>query len=367
MSGATGSRGRDFSATERIKISALSSLYSVYKKARRAGDPLLTGAEHLHAHSTERDWNESYYFNFIDPARRIGGYTRVGILPNQESDIGTMMLYAGGTRLLAAIKGGHAVADEGGLSIGDIKYETVEPLKRWRLRFSGEMRDIEDSRTLPSLSPEGGAHTRVELDLLFEGMAPCFNFKNADPGAVAEMLVSARTRLRDAGQVSRVSSEHYEQAGRCSGRLAFGGREFEFAGGGHRDHSWGVRDWSAPRLWTWLTCQFSDELAFNLSRVAIESVDIFNGFICRDGKNFPVRRARLETDFEEDGVTQKALRFTIEDTGGKVIEVAGDVLTVIPLDLSTRGHSTLVNEALTEYRWDGRTGYGIAEYLHQLG
>ena len=367
MAGATGPGAQDYSAADRLKVAALSSLYSAYKRMRRAGDPLAREAEFLHAHSADRDWNESYYFNFIDPARRIGGYTRIGILPNQDNDVCTMMLYAGGKRLLVALEGGRAVADESGLAIGAIEFEAKEPLWRWRLRFSGEMLDIEDSRMLNEFGPGEGARTRVELDLLFEGVAPCFNFKNADARAVAEMLVSAGTRLRDARQVSRVSSEHYEQAGRYSGRLAFADREFEFSGGGHRDHSWGVRDWSAPRLWTWLTCQFSDELAFNLSRVAIGSVDIFNGFICRGGRNYPVRRARLETEFEEDGVTQKALRFALEDTGGKVIEVSGDVLTVIPLDLKSRGHSTLVNEALTEYRWGSRTGYGIAEYLHQAG
>lgn len=352
---------------DRLKVFALASIYSAYKRAKRAGEPLAEDVELLHAHSFDRDWNESYYFNFVDPARRVGGYTRIGILPNQESDIFTIMLYAGGRRLLAETGGGRAVADEAGVSIGNLRYEIAEPLKSWRLRFSGEMRDIADSRALISMSPEEGTRTPVELDITFEGVAPCFNFKNADALALAEMLVKARTRLRDARQVSRVSSEHYEQAGRCTGVIGFDGRELEFAGGGHRDHSWGVRDWSAPRLWTWLTCQFGDELAFNLSRVAIGTVDVFNGFVCRGGKNYPVRRARLETVFEEDGITQKALRFAVEDTGGRLIDVAGDVLTVIPLDLSSRGHSTLVNEALAEYRLEGRTGYGIAEYLHQVG
>jgi hypothetical protein len=43
------------------------------------------------------------------------------------------------------------------------------------------------------------------------------------------------------------------------------------------------------------------------------------------------------------------------------------VLTVIPLDLRSRGHATMVYEALAEYKWEGRSDYGIAEYLHQMG
>jgi len=206
----------------------------------------------------------------------------------------------------------------------------------------------------------------VDVDLEWKGVAPPFNFKDADPAALAEMIVSAGTHLSDLRMVSRVSSEHYEQTGTVTGSMTIDGEKHDISGSGHRDHSWGVRDWSAPRAWTWLTCQFGDEMAFNLSRVAIESVDVFNGFLCYGGTNHPVRRAELETDFEEDGLTQKAVRFRFEDVDGRAIEVAGDVLTVIPLDLRARGHNTIVNEGLARYRWEGREGYGIAEYLHQM-
>jgi len=49
------------------------------------------------------------------------------------------------------------------------------------------------------------------------------------------------------------------------------------------------------------------------------------------------------------------------------VDVTGDVQTVIPLDLRSRGHSPLVNEALAEYRRGEVLAYWIAEYLHQLG
>ena len=42
------------------------------------------------------------------------------------------------------------------------------------------------------------------------------------------------------------------------------------------------------------------------------------------------------------------------------------MLNVIPLDLRSRGHTTMVNEGLAEYTWEGRKAYGIAEYLHQM-
>lgn len=360
-------RERERGLADKAKVAALSSALALHKKLKKDGAPPGPGAEFLHSPSSEFHWNESYYFNFIDPEKRVGGWTRMGILPNQESDIGALMLYAGGSRILGVGRGGRAAVHGGKFEMEKLEYHCLEPLKKWRLRFEGQMADIDDSRKLSEVGPENVKLADVRLDLEFEGMSPCFDFKNTHPAALAEMIVDAGTRFTDLREVANVSGAHYEQAMRISGTITIGDEEIPFKGSGQRDHSFGVRDWSAPRLWTWLTCQFPGGLAFNLSRVAIASVDVFFGYVSRGGVNYPFRRAALETEFESDGVTQKRLRFRIEDTGGKTIEVTGDALTVAPLRLDARGHKTLINEALTEYSFEGETGIGISEYLHQLG
>jgi hypothetical protein len=352
---------------ERLKAGALASAYAAYKRFHGVGGGIGRAEEWLHRHSADPHWNESYYFNFTSPGEKTGGWTRIGITPNQEKDVGAMMLFAGGSRILVSRPEEKVEIGGGRLETGPLAYDCLEPGSRWRLSFSGEMGDIEDSRTLPDLDPGSIPRIDVEVDLTFEGIAPCFDFKDADPAALAEMIVRAGTRLSDIRKVTRVSAEHYEQVGKVTGAIRHSGGETNFVGSGHRDHSWGPRDWAAPRLWTWLTCQFDGEPAFNLSRVVIESVDVFNGFVTRGGANYPVRRVDLETEFEPDGVTQKAVRFTLEDTSGVSMEVTGRPLTVVPLLLESDGHRTLVNEAMTAYRMGERTGYGISEYLHQLG
>jgi hypothetical protein len=360
------SRPRGERPPSKARISALSAVYSVYAKLKKVDAPLGPAVESLHDASGDFHWNESYYFNFTDPKRVFGGWTRIGILPNQESDLGAMLLYAGGSRVLATLQSGRTIVEDDMLSLGTLDYHRLEPLKRWRVIFDGQMADLDDSRRLPEQDLENLRLQEVEVDLEFEGIAPCFNYKNAHSRSMAEMLVQAGTRLGDLRKVSRVSSEHYEQACRVSGTIRIGNRDIPFSGSGHRDHSWGPRDWAAPRLWTWLTCQFGEEMAFNLSRVAIASVDIMSGFVVRDGTNYPLRRATLQTEFEDDGITQQNLVLRLEDSGGEVFEVSGNVLTVAPLHLESGGHTTLVNEALTEYRCGELVGYGISEYLHQL-
>jgi hypothetical protein len=361
------SKPREKEFAPKLRTGALSAAFGIYERTKRLAAPLEPDVEYLHTASGDRNWNESFYFNFADPKRVLGGWTRIGILPNQEGDLGAMLIYAGGSRVLATLQGGRTVAEDDLISLGTLDYHRMEPLLKWRIIFEGRMVDVDDSRRLPELDLDNLRTQEVEVDLSFEGTSPCFNYKHFHPRAMAEMLCGARTRLRDLRLLSKISSHHYEQAGGVSGTIRIGNRDIIFQGSGHRDHSWGTRDWAAPRLWTWLTCQFGEELAFNLSRVCVASADILNGFTARDGEVYRLRRAALQTEFEDDGMTQRDLTLLLQDSGGEVIEISGRALTVAPLRLESEGKVTLINEALTEYRWGDRIGYGISEYLHQLG
>ena len=96
-------------------------------------------------------------------------------------------------------------------------------------------------------------------------------------------------------------------------------------------------------------------------------VEIYAGFLCHSGRNHPIRRFELDTEFEPGELIQKHLKIRAEDVSGKVIEMNGEVVNPIPLVLEGEGHRTLVVEAMTRYTWEGQTCYGISEYLHQLG
>ncbi len=47
-------------------------------------------------------------------------------------------------------------------------------------------------------------------------------------------------------------------------------------------------------------------------------------------------------------------------------ELRADVLRVAPALQDRDGVRTAVNEGLVRWTYEGRTGYGICEYLHQL-
>jgi hypothetical protein len=82
-----------------------------------------------------------------------------------------------------------------------------------------------------------------------------------------------------------------EQFGRVKGTLTVGTQEYALDGLGERDHSRGVRDWNAPKMWIWLTCQFSEKSALNVTKLVMDAGAVDAGFIYSDGENLAVTKA----------------------------------------------------------------------------
>lgn len=360
---------------QQIKAELLSYILGAAKRIKGKGGSVPAPAEFHHAHDASHHWNESYYFNFSDPSGRIGGFTRIGMVPNQKTAIAILFLFLDDGGILMLHQSEPILASRDEVSVGLLRYERIQPLWEWKILFRGSMLHLADPRDLvhffdgssPAAPGAGGQHfVDVDLDLVFRGWSPCHDFKDVDLRFFADRIVSKGSRLEDLRATGKVASEHYEQVGDVTGRIELGGSALSFQGSGHRDHSWGERDWKAPERWTWLTAQFGRDFGFNLSRVMIRSLDIFNGYVSRNGRNYHLRRAHLQTEFEPDGRTQKSLLLRLQDTTGWEAEILGNALTVVPLTLVDGAHRTRVNEAFALYRWKGKEGLGIAEYLYQI-
>lgn len=360
------------SLTDRIKENAYTLLFNTVASLGGLHKPLRPSAEYTHQPKTADPlFNDSYYFNFFDTDNSVSGFTRIGRLPNQNSVNGILFIFNGPKEVLMLNQGSTLPAGSDDIRAGIMHYEILEPLDKIRLISSGNMLRLADPAIL--LNPEelwGYAtpdkFVPVDLDITFSGLGPVHNFKNIYFRGLARRMIEKNFGLSDLRKVRRVASSHYEQVGGYQGRITIGDKAISVGGTGHRDHSWGLRDWAAPKGWTWLTMQFGQALGLNLSRVIIDKIDMFNGYITRDGKNYLYRTCDIETEFEADGITQKEIRFTVEDTEGFRMTVEGRVMNVVPLTHDDGQHRIQVNEALTEYRWQDRVTYGISEYLHKI-
>ena len=164
-----------------------------------------------------------------------------------------------------------------------------------------------------------------------------------------------------------VGKGHLEQAGRWTGWIEAGGTRYVLGDArGNRDKSWGPRRWGGPRMWRWFSINIGDDVHFGGIRIGTDAGDLHRGWVWRDGEHESIVRWDVRTELEDDGTTHRVSDVRATDKRGRVHELHGDLLRVA---VGVSGHGdphTLLNEGLARWTYEGSTGYGISEYLHQL-
>ena len=135
---------------------------------------------------------------------------------------------------------------------------------------------------------------------------------------------------------------------------------------GNRDKSWGPRRWGGPTMWRWFSINVGDDAHFGGIRIGTEAGDLHRGWVWRDGEAASIRAWDVRTELAADRLTHAVTHVRATDKRGRVHALRGDVLRVAPVAHAVGGRRTLINEGLARWTYEGRTGYGIAEYLHQL-
>ena len=315
--------------------------------------PIL-GARHDFAHPVEADtaWSESYYFNAYDPVTDTGFFTRIGIRPNEGTmDVG-LSVWLPGTEL-AVVRGVRPQREmtDSDLAVAGMRYERLAPMERWWLGCEAEA-IVLDLRAARAPRP-----ARVVMDATFRALTPAIG---SDGQGRSGTGASAETR-------QHVGKGHLEQAGRWSGWIEAGGVRYELARArGNRDKSWGPRRWGGPKMWRWFSINVGDDVHFGGIRIGTEAGDLHRGWVWRDGEAASIRAWDVRTELAADRLTHAVTHVRATDKRGRVHALRGDVLRVAPVAHAVRGRRTLINEGLARWTYEGRTGYGIAEYLHQL-
>jgi hypothetical protein len=117
-------------------------------------------------------------------------------------------------------------------------------------------------------------------------------------------------------------------------------------------------------MWRWFSINISDDVHFGGIRIGTDAGDLHRGWVWRDGQHTSLSEWRVRTETREDGVTQKTCFVTAVDKRGREHALRADVLRVFPG--GARRSETVVNEGLARWTYEGVSGYGIAEYLHQF-
>jgi hypothetical protein len=315
-------------------------------------------AHHDLGHPVETDsaWSESYYFNAYDPLTDTGFFTRVGVRPNEGTmDVGmSLWLPDGELGEYRWVKEQHEMVDTE-LEVGAVRYSMIEPMKSWRIRMDGEAmaRPCRD-HTNP------GRPVQIHLDVTFSALMP---------GIGTDGQGTARRSSASADlTASSVGKGHLEQAGRWEGSLSVDGTEYRWTEArGNRDRSWGPRKWGGPSMWRWFSINVGDDVHFGGIRIGTTAGDLHRGWVWDGTEGTSIREWKVQTDLEEDGLTHRVTNLIATDKLGREHELRADLLRVAAVGGMRKGQATtIVNEGLARWSYQGRTGYGISEYLHQL-
>ena len=300
--------------------------------------PLLDPS-HDFAHPVEGDtaWSESYYFNVYCPVSDTGFYTRIGVRPNEGTiDAGLSVWVPGGGVVHTHKHREQREMIDTGLDVDGVRYERIKPLTEWRLTA-----DVD----------------RVKVDATFHALTPAIGVDGqGKQGSGASAATGAS-----------VGKGHLEQAGKWTGWIEIDGTRHELVDArGNRDKSWGPRRWGGPKMWRWFSINIGDDTHFGGIRIGTDAGDLHRGWAYADGEAASIREWKVTSELEPDGVTHNATHVHATDKLGRVHELDAEILRVEPGPAGVRPNTTIVNEGLARWHYEGRTGYGISEYLHQL-
>lgn len=182
---------------------------------------------------------------------------------------------------------------------------------------------------------------RVALDFTFEGSHPPYAYSGNAGGCPG---YAARDRI--------------EQSGRAHGTLALDGRTIAFDTTGHRDHSWGPRDWKAMQNYRWFQGQAGPDTSVHFWHITALGQTRLLGYVLKDGLMAEVTGLDFDIAFD-DQFRQNRLTAKITDDAGRTTA----------LDAQFYAHGVLIpspdltlNEAAARITVDGRPGVGWLEH-----
>eukprot|EP00456_Euglypha_rotunda_P008464 TRINITY_DN11677_c0_g1_i2.p2 TRINITY_DN11677_c0_g1~~TRINITY_DN11677_c0_g1_i2.p2 ORF type:complete len:316 (+),score=63.31 TRINITY_DN11677_c0_g1_i2:119-1066(+) len=153
------------------------------------------------------------------------------------------------------------------------------------------------------------------------------------------------------------ATDRIEQAGRVKGTLRIGEKVIEFDATGHRDHSWGTRDWVPFQQYEWFVGQVGDEISVHFWRFNALGKENIRGYVYKDGKASRVETVAVDVTYD-DQYWQTGYTAEIVDEAGRTTSIKTEVFgcyTLKPVP------NCSLNESGGRSFIDGKEGVGWME------
>lgn len=317
--------------------------------------------EYCHKPDAAQNYNESMYFNVFDPAQNIGGWFRIGNRVNEGHAEVSACVYLPDGRV-GFMFNRPRIANNDELNAGGMRVQVVEPFKRLRLTYDGKMLLLTNPLEMahPSRAFKNNPLVDAKVDLDYRAVAPMYGGRPVQQDG-SDIPMDPEKSFAKA---------HYEQHIAGSGSFEIGGQRWEIDGFGLRDKSWGPRYWQNISWYRWLPMNFGADFGVMISLIGSADGQVRrSGMVLRNGEYVLIRDARIESEWDANWYQTKLRAWAETDEREYVIE--GRVTSMIPLRNRRKREDgtelvTRITEGMTEYRCDGKTGYGLSEYLDQI-
>lgn len=155
-----------------------------------------------------------------------------------------------------------------------------------------------------------------------------------------------------------LADQRIEQSGTVKGKLVVRGEEILVDTTGHRDHSWGARDWNAMQHYKWFHSQVGDGISIHFWEDQALGKTRIRGYVYKDGLMAEITAMDLgDIDYSPD-LMPRRLNISITDEVDRLTLVQGNfyqdyVVAPIPEFSLNGGIATL--------EIDGKSGVGWLE------
>ena len=159
------------------------------------------------------------------------------------------------------------------------------------------------------------------------------------------------------GCPSYAADNRIEQAGRVQGTLSLGGKVLEFEGTGHRDHSWGTRDWEAFLHYNWFVGQVGDEISIHFWNIHALGQNEVRGYVFKDGLMALVDTVDVKVEYD-NAFWQTGYVARVTDKAGRETIIRTEVFGTSPLVPHPK---RVLRESGGSAMIDGKAGVGWME------
>jgi hypothetical protein len=197
--------------------------------------------------------------------------------------------------------------------------------------------------SIGSLAHLSYAGKNLRFEFTFEGAHPPFSYQD-NPDGLPVWFAQNR----------------YEQGGNVKGWIQTQDLRLEFNQPGHRDQSWGNRNWGMPQHWKWFCAYTPDGMVRLNGWVWMARGEMgCAGFVCRDGQAVPIATIRQRATYDE-AMGQRRLEAVLIDVEGGETVLVLDRFGLVKLPTQDR-LGTVLQEAACAGEIDGRPALGQFE------